>query len=81
MMALARVYLKTNRFDDARKMMEAAAQADPSLKESTLLLQNFNEEFKPTYAAKKKKSYRKSLKKGRKSKISRKKRSGGTSNV
>lgn len=77
MMALARVYLKTNRFDDARKLMEAAAQADPSLKESTLLLQNFNEEFKPAHAVKKKPKYRKSKKKSGKAKISKKKRIGG----
>lgn len=58
-------------------MMEAAVKADPSLKQSTLLLHNFNEEFKPAQAAKKKNSYRKvhKRKKGGNAKISKKKQS------
>lgn len=79
MKALARVYLKLGKVDDARRMMEAAIKVDPSLKQSTLLLHNFNEEFKPAHVSKKKKSYRKShkKKKGGKAKISKSKKSKG----
>lgn len=66
MNALARVYMKTNRIDEAKKLLEAASKTDPNLKESTLLLHNINEEFKPAYAVKKKAAYGKNLKRKRK---------------
>jgi len=82
MKALARVYLKTNRIDEAKKLLEAAGKVDPDLKESTLLLQNINEEFKPSYAVKQKKKYKKSRKKkGGKAKISKKKKSSKKAKV
>jgi tetratricopeptide (TPR) repeat protein len=82
MNALARVYLKTNRIDEAKKLLEAAGKADPDLKESALLLQNFNEEFKPSYGVKKnKKRYSKQIKKSGKTKISKKKKASKKAKV
>ena len=66
MNALARVYMKTNRIDEEKKLLEAASKADPNLKESTLLLHNINEEFKPVYAVRKNAKYGKNLKRKRK---------------
>jgi hypothetical protein len=62
MKALARVYLKTGRVDEAKRLLETSGKADPSMKESALLLRNFNEEFRPSYAVKKRKRHGKNLK-------------------
>jgi len=78
MNALARVYLKTGRTDRANEMMEAAAKADPSLKNSALLPRNFDDEFRRGSTVKKKKILGKSPKtKPSKTKTSRKKARGG----
>jgi tetratricopeptide (TPR) repeat protein len=66
MNALARVYLKANRIDEAKKLLEVAKTVDPTFRESVLLLRSIREEFKPRYAAKKKSSHGESRKKKRK---------------
>jgi tetratricopeptide (TPR) repeat protein len=57
--ALGRLYLKTGRLDEAKQMLLAAKKADPSLKETTLMLKNIHEEFRPKTTVKKKKQHRK----------------------
>lgn len=62
MNALARVYVKTDRVDEAKKLLEAAGQVDPKFRESALLLHNFNEEFKPAHSVKKRSKHGKGTK-------------------
>lgn len=64
--ALARVYRKTGRVDEAQELLAAAVTANPRLKNSPLLMQSMDEEFRPFYTAKKKKhAVRKQKKKSR----------------
>ncbi len=53
--ALGRVYMKTGRLREAKEMLEAAKVADPGLVETTVLLNNVNEELSPTPRKHKKK--------------------------
>ena len=45
--ALGRLYMKTGRINEAKEMLEAAKKADPSLEETTVLLNNIRDEFSP----------------------------------
>jgi tetratricopeptide (TPR) repeat protein len=45
--ALGRLYMKTGRISEAKEMLEAAKKADPSLEETTVLLNNIRDEFNP----------------------------------
>jgi tetratricopeptide (TPR) repeat protein len=45
--ALGRMYMKTDRMGEAREALEAARKADPSLEETTVLLNNMHDEFNP----------------------------------
>jgi tetratricopeptide (TPR) repeat protein len=45
--ALGRLYMKTGRINEAKEMLEAAKKADPTLEETTVLLNNIRDEFNP----------------------------------
>lgn len=45
--ALGRLYMKTGRLAEARETLEAAKKADPSLEETSVLLNNIRDEFNP----------------------------------
>lgn len=45
--ALGRVYMKTGRLSEAREALEAARKADPSMEETSVLLNNIRDEFNP----------------------------------
>lgn len=45
--ALGRLYMKTGRINEAKEMLEAAKKADPSMEETTVLLNNIRDEFNP----------------------------------
>jgi tetratricopeptide (TPR) repeat protein len=45
--ALGRLYMKTGRIDEAKVVLEAAKKADPTLEETTVLLNNIRDEFNP----------------------------------
>lgn len=45
--ALGRMYMKTDRIGEAREALEAARRADPTLEETTVLLNNIRDEFNP----------------------------------
>lgn len=45
--ALGRVYMKTGRLSEARDALEAAKKADPTMEETSILLNNIRDEFNP----------------------------------
>jgi tetratricopeptide (TPR) repeat protein len=45
--ALGRVYMKIGRLSEAREALEAAKKADPSMEETSILLNNIRDEFNP----------------------------------
>ncbi|HIJ87648.1 MAG TPA: tetratricopeptide repeat protein [Desulfuromonadales bacterium] len=45
--ALGRLYMKTGRLPEAKETLEAAKKADPSMEETTVLLNNIRDEFNP----------------------------------
>lgn len=45
--ALGRLYMKTGRISEAKEVLEAAKKADPTLEETTVLLNNIRDEFNP----------------------------------
>jgi tetratricopeptide (TPR) repeat protein len=45
--ALGRLYMKTGRLSEAKEVLEAARKADPSMEETTVLLNNIRDEFNP----------------------------------
>lgn len=45
--ALGRMYMKTDRISEAKEALEAARRADPTLEETTVLLNNIRDEFNP----------------------------------
>jgi len=45
--ALGRLYMKTGRISEAKEILEAAKKADPTLEETTVLLNNIRDEFNP----------------------------------
>lgn len=47
MNALGRVYMKTGRLAEAREMLQAAKEVDPSMEEASLLLNNIKDDFQP----------------------------------
>ncbi len=67
--ALGRLYMKTGRISEAKEVLEAAKKADPSLEETSVLLNNVRDEFNPEprkISNKLKSSRSKSVKKGKK---------------
>jgi tetratricopeptide (TPR) repeat protein len=68
--ALGRLYMKTGRINEAKEMLEAAKKADPTLEETTVLLNNIRDEFnpEPRKISKKKKGKSKKGKKSSKTK-------------
>jgi tetratricopeptide (TPR) repeat protein len=45
--ALGRLYMKTGRLPEAKETLEAAKKADPTMEETTVLLNNIRDEFNP----------------------------------
>lgn len=45
--ALGRLYMKTGRLSEAKETLEAAKKADPTMEETSVLLNNFRDEFNP----------------------------------
>lgn len=45
--ALGRLYMKTGRLGEAKEVLEAAKKADPTLEETSVLLNNIRDEFNP----------------------------------
>jgi tetratricopeptide (TPR) repeat protein len=71
--ALGRLYMKTGRISEAKEVLEAAKKADPTLEETSVLLNNIRDEFNPApqkINKKLKSSRSKKIKKGKKSKKS-----------
>lgn len=66
--ALGRLYMKAGQLDEAKKTLEAARRADPTMEETSILLSNIRDEFnpEPRKITKGKKSFAKKAKKGSK---------------
>ncbi len=47
MNALGRVYMKTGRLAEAREVLQAAKEVDPSMEEASFLLNNIKDDFQP----------------------------------
>jgi len=45
--ALGRLYMKTGRLTEAKETLEAAKKADPTMEETSVLLNNIRDEFNP----------------------------------
>lgn len=45
--ALGRLYMKTGRLSEAKEVLEAAKKADPTIEETSILLNNVRDEFNP----------------------------------
>ncbi len=45
--ALGRLYLKEGKLDEAKEVLEAARKADPTMEETSVLLNNLRDEFNP----------------------------------
>ncbi len=45
--ALGRLYMKTGRLSEAKETLEAAKKADPTMEETSILLNNIRDEFNP----------------------------------
>ena len=70
--ALARVYQKTGKEDEAKKLLEAAARENPGMKGLALPLQSMQEEFSSHHADRKRK-FSKKHKKNKSAKVTKKK--------
>ena len=65
--ALGRLYMKTGRLSEAKETLEAAKKADPTMEETSVLLNNIRDEFNPE-PRKITKGGKNKIKKGKKSK-------------
>lgn len=77
--ALGRLYMKTGRLSEAKETLEAAKKADPTMIETSILLNNIRDEFDPEPHKIKKYKKTKGKKSKKKSKKSTRKGSAATS--